>query len=829
MKILLKEFQEEAVGQFVRRLRQAAREARDGDLQAVSLSSPTGSGKTVMATAAIESIWEGDGQAVPNPDATFLWITDQPELNEQTRRKMVDTSSKIGLSRLVVVDASFDRETFAPGTVSFLNIQKLGKEKGLVTPGDDRRWTIWETIRATVEARPGAFFVLIDEAHRGMGETNKDQKYAHTIIQKFIKGSAEIPAVPLIIGISATPQRFNALIAGTSRTARACDVKAEDVRASGLLKERISLFHPDEKQPADMTMLRAAVRSWKTYTQHWQDYSAAQNEPPVYPIFVVQVEDAPSTSKAISKTDIGEVLRIIREEAGDLSTEAFAHAFQEGTSVETGGEKLRYLAPSRIAADPYIQIVFFKTSLNTGWDCPRAETMMSFRTAQDPTAIAQLVGRMVRTPLARRVDADEFLNSVALYLPHYDRKEVIKVIERLTSPDDGLPGVEVVEGAQMMTLARAPGREDVFALLAALPSYIVPTVRKTSQVKRLLKLGRYLANDAIDPDALDTATGTLLAVLNAAYENSKDTPLFRSIVQEKDMLNIRALHWQPGAEDDEQTETFQLKVSPENIEDLFEATGRKIGEGLHKVWWRQRVEEDPAAKTTAKLELFATCAGTDNFFPRLERTAREMVQRWLTVHAEALSALPDARRQDYEPIYGMAAEPEVVTLRHPEVIEVAKAEKQWMRHLFADEAGLYPFDAKSTWEPDVIAHELRRPETVAWLRNTERKSWALCLPYKDGGKFKPMYPDFLFVRQTEGGLVVDLLDPHATSFGDAAPKAVGLAQYAEKHGQHYGRIEMIIKDGDHLGRLNLQDEAKRAKVLAVTTSDELLQLFEQAD
>src|SRR5689334_23855465 len=46
----------------------------------------------------------------------------------------------------------------------------------------------------------------------------------------------------------------------------------------------------------------------------------------------------------------------------------------------------------KIHDDPDVRVVFFKTSLNTGWDCPRAEVMMSFRAATDSTYIAQLVG-----------------------------------------------------------------------------------------------------------------------------------------------------------------------------------------------------------------------------------------------------------------------------------------------------------------------------------------------------------------------------------------------------------------------------------------------------
>ena len=59
-------------------------------------------------------------------------------------------------------------------------------------------------------------------------------------------------------------------------------------------------------------------------------------------------------------------------------------------------------------------MVLFKEALTTGWDCPRAEVMLSFRSAQDYTYIAQLIGRMVRTPLARRIATDDVLNTLSL-------------------------------------------------------------------------------------------------------------------------------------------------------------------------------------------------------------------------------------------------------------------------------------------------------------------------------------------------------------------------------------------------------------------------------
>ena len=78
MKLLLKDFQVEAVDDLVAEMRDAADDvARRNRPQAVSLSSPTGSGKTVIATAAIERLLEGDGSNPPERNAVFLWISDQ--------------------------------------------------------------------------------------------------------------------------------------------------------------------------------------------------------------------------------------------------------------------------------------------------------------------------------------------------------------------------------------------------------------------------------------------------------------------------------------------------------------------------------------------------------------------------------------------------------------------------------------------------------------------------------------------------------------------------------------------------------------------------------
>lgn len=826
MRLLLKDFQTDATNRLVGQLRRAALEAKSGELQSVALSSPTGSGKTVMVTAAIELVLQGDDNRAPTPNATFLWVTDQPELNEQTRRKMLEASSILGPSTLINIDASFDRETFAPGIVYFLNTQKLGKEKTLVTTGDNRTYTIWQTIANTVAARPDTFYVIIDEAHRGMTENQRSLNEAATIVQKFIKGSpGEIPRVPLIVGISATPDRFNRLIAGAGRTSRSVEVDPEDVRASGLLKETIVLYHPRDDQPSDMTMLRAAAQSWQTYSDHWGTYCREQDEVVVPPILVVQVQDG--SGKQLSKTDLAEAIGVIKDEAGPLANNAFAHAFQEGTRIDLAGQELRYLAPSDIQADPDVRIIFFKTSLNTGWDCPRAEVMMSFRTAADATLIAQLVGRMVRTPLARRIDSDEHLNTVALYLPHYDETELDRVISRLATPDpDIMPPVTIEKGEDVVELHRSPGHDDAFAQLVQLPSFIIPRPRKTSEVRRVTKLARLLAGDSIRPDGPEDAAAILLGVLYDAFDKVKETAQFKAIVEDKGKVKVRAVSWNFGAMLDDDADTIELDIAAENIDDLFDATGRKLGEGLHKAWWRSRVDADPSVKVTAKLELFAL--SLDSAVTRqLDAAAQTTVQKWLKDYGPAIVKLPEARQQEYDEIRRLAVSPELAPLNYPMTIEGKRNDKEWKKHLYVNSKSLFPA-VLNKWERMVIEQEIARNDVEVWLRNPDRKPWSFCVPYDLDGEYRSLFPDFLIIRSTAHGLVVDILDPHSIDLSDAPAKAAGLARYAAQHGHKFGRIELIIVDGDDMLRLDLTDESIRDKVKGVTTHTHLRQLFASA-
>ena len=839
MKLTLKRFQELYVGELHQQFAAVKQIAGPTHKVALLLNAPTGSGKTLMATTFIEELLLGSETTEPDRNYCFLWLTDQPELNKQTLGKMLSTSD-LPSETLVVINGGFDLEFLEPSRVYFLNTQKLGTGTSFVKHSDERQYTLWETINRTVEASSKKFVLIIDEAHRGT--QGREAAEAETIVQKFMKGSAgEVGAVPIVLGISATPSRFVQLCADTNRPLFQVDVDTDLVRESGLLKEIVDLYHPDEEAPSDITMLIQAATDWKQYRSEWATYGAAEGEATPTPVMVVQVEDARSGSSSRSKTDLGLVVRTIATELGDEATDGWlCHAFQDDTGFVVDGNTARYLAPSEIDGDPDVKVVLFKSSLNTGWDCPRAEVMVSLRTARDETAIAQLVGRMVRAPLGRRIDTNEHLNTVALYLPSYDRQTVERVVARLTGDPAIVPPTTVREGKRSVTLHASQSQQECFVALRRLPSYTVPPARPIRPVARLGRLATLLAVSGLDKDPVKTYRARLIGVLEEARARLEAEGSLKHLLDEGGMLEVRRRRMVWGLKPGEAVADGQLELSSfsvatktifadENVDDLFGEAGRRLGEGLHKEYLRKRMQEHVDART-AKLEIHALVSVT-GVLETIDSTSDELRNRWVAEYKATFAGLDEKSRQAFREIQGAGSDSIVEHIDPPQSIEWTKADKNWPRHLYVDDAGEFPEDfAGSSWEKRAVEVELKDDLVVGWLRNPARKPWSLCITRLEGTRYVPFFPDLIIFRRTPGGLIADLIDPHLLAAEDMPARAVRLAQYAQAHSDQFGRIEMVIFDNvkDKSGRrLDLTNEILRNKVAGMTTTKQLRNLFEE--
>lgn len=406
--------------------------------QVISLQAPTGAGKTIIMAAFVEDIYFGSEHYAEQPEAIFVWLSDSPDLNEQSKEKFQLRADKLRFDQCVTIeDASFDMEMLEDGHIYFLNTQKLSKAGNLSKHSDKRQYTIWETLENTAREKSDRLYFIIDEAHRGM--QGKEAGKATSIMQRFLKGSPDLglSAMPLVIGISATAARFTQLVGDTTSTLSKCIVTANQVRSSGLLKDRIVITYPDDPQKTnDMAVLQAATDEWQKKCAHWYQYSYEQHYAQVNPVFVIQV--LAGHKGTVSDTDLDDVVAKIEERLGTRFREyEVVHTFGSTATLVINGLSVHHVEPSDITADKRIRVVLFKENLSTGWDCPRAETMMSFRRAEDATYIAQLLGRMIRTPLQCHIQVDEYLNDVRLYLPYFNQATVKNVIDELQNTEGG--------------------------------------------------------------------------------------------------------------------------------------------------------------------------------------------------------------------------------------------------------------------------------------------------------------------------------------------------------------------------------------------------------
>lgn len=839
MKVTLFDFQKDALDDLRKVLVKARQGVTIDDQHVVSFSSATGSGKTIIMTALFEAILdEPDDQLdwpldwAPQPDAVILWVSDMPELNEQTRLKIQNKSDKIyRVNQLITIDSHFDEPQLEGGCVYFINTQKLAVNQPLTNVGDGRQNLIWETLTNTAKAIPERFYVVIDEAHRGMN-SKKDAKAAQTLMQRFLLGypDAGLMKMPMVIGVSATPERFLSLIAKAehSMTTHKVTVPAEAVRKSGLLKDRILIHHPEIATNSEMALLEEAARRWGQMVTAWGEFCLEENEPTVSPVLVVQVENG--TDKLVTKTDLVMALNVIESAIGRrLNENEVVHAMHDVGDTSIGGRNVRKIEASRIDANENIGVVFFKTSLSTGWDCPRAEVMMSFRRAEDHTYIAQLLGRMVRTPLARRIEKYAALNDVHLFLPYFDTDAVERVVDSLRNVEE-VPPSETGSSDNLVVLKRREGTDGIFNALNELDTYRVNAARAQSPIRRLMAISRNLTTHGIDDNAWEMAKQQIVEWMGLQVNSIKIDGLFDEAAKSIIEVSMRIHSVNNGMETINPTSTvnYQIHASNIDIDRLFEEAGRIFSHGLQISYLRANADRDLQEVKIETIVLSHNAIAIS----KLEALAQIAFDELYDQHKKAIYKLNEKHRISYEKLRLATAIPTEVRWQLPMSIDLKRLpnDPNWERHLYVESN--HQFRTKlGSWEAAVLNEELAKPEVVGWLRNLDRKPWSFEIPYDKGGDIRPMFPDLIIVRKVEGEFIIDILEPHDPSLSDNFEKAVGLAKFAERHGALFGRIQLIRKKSssgkEYFNRLDINKSSVIKDLLVITSNPQLDQIFEK--
>ena len=491
------------------------------------------------------------------------------------------------------------------------------------------------------------------------------------------------------------------------------------------------------------------------------------------------------------------------------------------------------MKPQDVQGRPHIRVLFAKDAVSTGWDCPRAEVLMSFRPAKDQTHITQLLGRMVRTPLARRIAGNDRLNSVRCVLPHFDRATANRVAQIMIGDRDldadGTGGGEgrrvIVEPVE--TEENKAIDETVWSAYESVSSQTLP--RKTSNpVQRLADLCQALSQDGLRVEARRFAYDCLFKKLDGllAQHQSDVANICKDLWEMKgETLIVRV-----GTGKDVGRRVFVEPADERAIMAEFKSSFSTFTKDVSSGYARYLVRRGGYDGLDVYVRI-AALARVPTVDADISAEAGRVFDELYTAHRASIRKLSDDRQVRYDQIMGASAEPQSLPLLRPRIRYEDASSSDGDRyptrrqHLTCGPDGTFPVGKLNNLEMSVLDKELAEPGFLAWYRNPNRPSKdALAIAYEiDSGNWKRMFPDFLFFANGSGRSVrPSIVDPHGHHLGDILPKLRGLAGYAEEFGNVFHRIEAVseMKSGK-IRVLDLQQKRTREAILEANSAEAL--------
>lgn len=861
----LRRYQQKAVGEVLSGIESAQQLFIGSEAtkrSAVILSAPTGAGKTVMAGTVIDTLLTRAVDAETDADTVLLWVTDAPALNRQSATKIEKASS--GRVNTVVLSGSggdFDQETFDPGVLYLLNVQAAGKNAGLSNHSDARTFSIWDTISNTALEYGPKFIVIIDEAHRGAKKSKQQAGEDDTIVGQITD------AAPVVFGISATEQRFRDRMKEKRRELFPVDVSVTDVSGEGMIKTSLILKKPSEKD-AHVTLLKHSVQDTLEFEKRWARHHADGQGELVLPALIVQVRNGSITPKKPEdedgfKEELTEFIKAILEEWEGLEPESIVNVFGEHETLELGEHNgkplsIAYMRPDDIDAalvsnKAYkgthdVRVVIAKDAITTGWDCPRAEVLISYRSAKDETYITQLIGRMIRNPLAHTVQSDEFLNNAHCTLPYFDREE----LERLTKKLKDEEGIDArISDAEPITYERATSLDTkVFEALEGISSYHIPRRNDTYYLGLLRYLSGNLAVDGIVVDAAEKTDQFLCQRLDQVVSKQ---PVRFSKLLEKTTISID--RWNMKMVEDSEEEYDSTEIVEMDISDVIRKYGlsnQVFGDGFRETYIKYLVDSCGVEMEDAKRRVIVLSDDTFAARAELEGASKARFLKLLKDNADAISHLAsEERRSVYDSVMEESDEP---TLRRiaeaPASIQenidgellkkarnfvtdktyeeararvVANTAYHFDSHIYtAEEVGGGKYLAKlNRWEREVLRVELSDPSCRGWYRNPPQGQRSVAIKYvaKDGA-WAGIHPDFILFHEVDGVMKPSIADPHGNHLEDFVIKMRGWYEYAMEHNGEFHSLRPSTEVSRELRYLELTDHEVLAALGAEMSKDD---------
>lgn len=369
------------------------RAAYISDTGAVLLEAPTGAGKTLMAGTVVQTLSKLNAME-SLPKVLWFWFAPFAGIVEQTVAAMQEE-----FSSLRIKDPATDRDisALASGDVFVTTWQSVAVANATsrkVRMGTETMPSL-DNLVASARELGFAIGVVVDEAHHGFKSNTQALNFYTSVLDP-----------DLTILATATPRDRDVdsfAIATGIANLRRISVSRQDVVDSGLIKESVKsvVFKAPTDVEAIVDFKKTALKAGaETHTRIKE--VLATNGLGVVPLLLVQVDD--------SANAVDEATAWLKELG--FHTEGESALIRSHTAKEPDP----YL--TSIAADESVEALIFKLAVATGFDAPRAFTLVSFRRSRDEDFGVQIVGRIMRVDrrLQSLANLPNGLNSGYVYL-----------------------------------------------------------------------------------------------------------------------------------------------------------------------------------------------------------------------------------------------------------------------------------------------------------------------------------------------------------------------------------------------------------------------------
>jgi len=702
------------------------------DTQTIHFTSPTGSGKTIMAFVLMDELMKVYDNLV------FVWIAPNTLHTQSLDKfdKLIDTT----LSELNPIDSDGieSDNVLKANDVLCLNWSSLDKKSNTLIKENESGKYIDNIMHLTREDDK-IIIALIDESHiASSNDTTKAYRFLKSL-NPTVK--IEITATPKEIGL------------GDEQVL----VPREDVVEAGVIKKQF-IFNAFEDDNIDNSKLvRYAYDKLQEITKKYDEYTNGK----IIPLMIIQIENEKTDDFNRVKN---EMERYLTDIGINVSSEVAYYLSEDKDKSENLAEN-----------NNPIQIVFTKTAIATGWDCPRASVLLTFRKSNDDKFKTQVLGRINRMPELKHYGEELLDNAYVFanaskYIPDDPNKFKVKTTQEVEEETVFVKD-EMNGKISLPFLTKANVNDSYYDSEYDMKRYVLKRCKEFTD--GVFTQIRDVTNDIIKNLKVESLGEIQVAQSNADYilTPNEITNFISSSFIQNGFEPISASYRKQGRLFD-----TEINLTPFETEHVLKIL--------------KSILEEKASKTFTFLEMFQIISQTGNY-------------------EEFVKMLSEIKNESFKK--------RLARLSKEVLFEEMDEGNKWTpeKSFICDSKLLLRLTKKSIYTKDCIKdfNKTERrfvalletmPSVAYWYRNGSRGDY-FRVPYKKNNIVREFYPDFIVLYHDGQIGIYDTKSEMTASDGEAKDKAEYLYAYCEKFGFKNGLIKITPIADVHYFKINRRE------------------------